>query len=372
MKLQLFIAAVIGLFSLGTYANTAFAQTLEVSPSSEASRQIVLSPIKRQAIPDKIAATATIEPDAGAVAEITSTIPARVVKLVAQPGQQVKAGEPLVVLGSVELGEAKTDYLKAKSLEHITGQNLAREQNLYQKKISPLKDLLDAQAQHDIALAQFESVREKLRLLIPAKEISSLKWSGNGRPLGEFTLSSPLDGTLVTRNLTIGAMVNRDVHPLKVINLSRVWIFANIFESELASLRVGDEASVTVDAYPGRIFTGRVAYIGDEVDRITRSVRARIDVASPDRLLKPGMFAQAEIAVASARDVIVAPDSALFNVKGNTVAFVATGPNTYSARWLRLGMRGSDTVQVISGLHDGDQVVSRGGLTLKTMLANNF
>lgn len=372
MKLYLLVAGIIGLVSSNSYCRSASAQTLQVSPSSEASRQIVLSPIKRQVIPDKIAATAIIEPDAGAVAEVSSTIPARVVKLVAQPGQQVKAGQPLVVLSSVELGEAKTDYLKAKSLEHITSEDLAREQTLYQKKISPLKDLLDAQAQHDIALAQYQAVREKLRLLISAEEISSLKWSGNGSPLGEFTLRSPIDGTLVTRNLTIGAMVNRDDHPLKVINLSRVWIFANIFESELANLHVGDEASITVDAYPGRVFTGRVAYVGDEVDQTTRSVRARIDVASPDRLLKPGMFAQAEIAVVAARDVVVAPDSALFDVKGNAVAFVAIGPNTYSARWLRLGTRGSDSVQVISGLHDGDQVVSRGGLTLKTMLANNL
>ena len=113
-----------------------------------------------------------------------------------------------MILSSVELGEAKTDYLKAKSLEHIAGEHLAREQALYEKKIAPMKDLLDAQAQHATALAQFEAAREKLRVLIPANEISSLKWSGNGRPLAEFTLSSPIEGTLVVRNLTIGAMVD--------------------------------------------------------------------------------------------------------------------------------------------------------------------
>ena len=105
-------------------------------------------------------------------------------------------------------------------------------------------------------------------------------------------------------------MVDRNDHPLKVINLNRVWIFANIFESDLASLRIGDEAKITVDAYPGRVFTGRVAYIGDEVDRTARfwrgrgsRWRARITCS------KPGTFAQAAIAIASPRDVIVAPDS---------------------------------------------------------------
>ena len=210
------------------------------------------------------------------MADISSVIPARVTKLIAQPGQYVKAGEPLAIMSSVELGEAKTEYLKARSLEAITGQQLKREQELYAKKITPMKDLLDARAKHDGALAEYEASREKLRLLISPADLNAVQWTANGHPLSEFPLVSPIAGTLVKRDLRIGAMVDREgPAPLEVINLERVWVIANIFEHDLAGLRAGDRAEMTVEAYPNRKFSGRVTYIGDEVDRTTRAVRAK-------------------------------------------------------------------------------------------------
>ena len=98
--------------------------SLRIPPSSQAGRDLVIAPVKREAMQQRIGATATVEPDAAAVAEISSIIPARVTKLIVQPGQYVKAGEPLAILSSVELGEAKTEYLKARSLEAISGQRL--------------------------------------------------------------------------------------------------------------------------------------------------------------------------------------------------------------------------------------------------------
>ena len=165
---------------------------LKIPTSSQAGRELVLAPIKRKSIHLRISATATIEPDAGAAADISSVIPARVMKLVAQPGQNVRAGEPLAILSSVELGEAKTEYLKARSLETITAQQLKREQDLYAKKITPMKDLLEARAQHDVALAEYKAAREKLRLLIAPADLNTVQWSDNGHPLSEFPLVSPI------------------------------------------------------------------------------------------------------------------------------------------------------------------------------------
>src|SRR5262249_3307552 len=151
-----------------------------------------------------------IEADAGAVAEVTSEIPARVVKIVVQLGQKVRPGEPLAIMSSVELGQSKTEYLKAHSLEGITKQHLSQEEELYTKKITPMKELLEARAQHDAALAEYKASREKLRLLIPPGQIAKLRWSDDGLPLSEFPLTSPIAGTLVKRDLSIGAMIDRN------------------------------------------------------------------------------------------------------------------------------------------------------------------
>src|SRR5579875_870198 len=269
------------------------AGTVTLDAASEAARNIRLEAARRMKTTGKIAVTASVEADANAVAQIATRIPARVAKLIASPGETVKPGQPLAILSSVELGDAKAEYLKTRSLEAIAAQNLKREEDLYRKQISALKDVLAARAAHDTALAQFEAARERLALLISPDELAHLRWSGKAGLLSEFPLLSPIAGTLVRRDVVLGEAVASDRPLMTVINLDQVWVNTNVYESDLAAVRIGDRAIVRVVAYPDRDFEGRVFYIGDEVDRRTRTVLARIEVPNPGHLLKPGMFAHA-------------------------------------------------------------------------------
>jgi cobalt-zinc-cadmium efflux system membrane fusion protein len=368
MKSAVALLLIALLFPLSNaHAQSEAQASVNLPRESEAAREIVLTPVTRKPVAAQIDATAVIEPDAGAVAHITSQIPARVVELVAQPGQQVKKGETLVMLSSIELGQAKAEYLKTRSLAAIAGQNLKREEDLYQRKIAPMKDLLAARAARDTAIAQFKTARETLRLLIPPAQMKRLDWSQDGIALSEFPLTSPIDGTLVKRDVTLGATIDRNSPPLVVINLERVWVMARVYEHALAGLQLGEPAKITVEAYPGQIFAGKVAYIGDEVDRTNRTVLARIDVANPEHLLKPGMFAHAEIAEPLADDVLVAPESAVFDEDGRKIVFVADH-GSYSIRNVTVGKAGDGKVEIVAGLRDGDRVVSRGGLVLKGLM----
>ncbi|HJU29273.1 MAG TPA: efflux RND transporter periplasmic adaptor subunit [Candidatus Binataceae bacterium] len=370
-RVTLAIGAISAIIALSSTAQGGQERLLKIAASSQAGREITLAPVRLKPISKRIAATAMIEPDAGAVADIASVIPARVVKLLAQPGQNLNQGEAIAILSSVELGQVKTDYLRARSLEAITSQHLRREQDLYAKKITPMKDLLEARARHDAARAEYQAAREKLRLLIPATELNSLQWSGNGHPLSEFPLSSPIAGTLVRRNLRIGEMVDRSgPAPIRVINLDRVWVMANVFERDLEGLRVGAPAQVSVEAYPTVAFAGRVAYIGDEVDLATRAVRARIEVPNSDHMLKPGMFAHASIDSQNSQEVLAAPESAVYQVGGEEVVFVPAAAGAFSVRPVKIGRRGEGVVEIVSGLKPGEQVVAKGGLALKTLIAN--
>src|SRR5262249_34377349 len=331
---------------------------VKLPQTSDAASQIALTSIDRKRIIGNISATAIIEPDATAVAHVTTRIPARVVKLVADLGEQVRPGQTLVILSSEELGRAKAEYLKTKSLTAIAEQNLKREEELFAKKITPMKDVLEARAARDTALAQLKEAQETLRLLIPQSQLESLTWSENGRALSEFPLASPIEGTLVKRDLTIGTIIDRDDDPLIVIDLDRVWVMASVFEHSLAGLHLGESAVIGVEAYPDRTFAGKVTYIGNEIDRANRTVQARVEVPNPDHALKPGMFARASIEVSEARRVLVAPESAIFEVGGEKVAFVAAGSGEYTARRVELGEAAAGMVEVLSGLREGDQVVS--------------
>lgn len=355
----------------GYAAPAAQGGVLKVALDSDLQHQIVVRPAERQRLRGVIAATAIIEPDANAVAHITTRISGRVVKVIAQLGQQVKAGEPLAVLSSIQLGEAKTNYIKARSLQHIAKQHLDREEALYAKKISAQKDVLQARADYDTARAQYQAARETLKLLIPLEQLGRLDWNASGPPLSEFSLASPIDGTVTKREITVGSMVDSSDEPITVINLGRVWVIANVFEYDLATLRPGASAAIKLDALPDRKFDGEVTYISDSVDPKTRTVQARIVVPNPDRLLKLGMFAHARIeSTLGSREVLGVPDEAVFEVGGKKIVFVALGGGRYQPRVVRIGAIGVDLVEVASGLNPGDQIVTRGGLVLKAMMLN--
>jgi cobalt-zinc-cadmium efflux system membrane fusion protein len=341
--------------------------TVKLAPDSSAQREIVTATVTAKPVASAIAATATVEPDANAVAIVATQIPARVVKLLAQPGQQVAAGQPLAILSSMEFGQAKAEYLKSRALADIANQNLKREEDLYARKIASLKDLLEARAAQATAAANYKTARENLRILVPGVEPDALNWSEKGSALSDFALVSPISGTLVKRNLTLGAMVDRNDEPLVVINLDRVWMTANVFEHDLARLHKGASATVAVDAYPKRTFAGTVTYISDEVDRANRTVQARIEVPNPERLLKPGMFGHAEISARGMSEGVVAPESAVFDIGGRKVVFIPEGGGVYRVRDVTLGAAGDGQVEIRSGVAPGEQVVSRGGLALKTL-----
>src|SRR5215467_1999742 len=180
--------AVLLLCVMGAHADEAGQGQVVLTLASQGSGpQVALGRVERKRPHTLINATATIEADANPVAHVS-------------------VSEPLVVLNSVELGKAKTEYLKAAALESIAAQHLKRERQLYAQKIAAQKDMLQAEAAHDSALAELKASRETLILLIGSDEVRKLSWSGNGHPLSEFTLASPIAGTLVKRDLTVGSL----------------------------------------------------------------------------------------------------------------------------------------------------------------------
>ncbi|MDO8431428.1 MAG: efflux RND transporter periplasmic adaptor subunit [Candidatus Binatus sp.] len=346
--------------------------TISLGQGSKAQADLKFAEIKRKRLSNLIAATAMIEPDARKIAHVTPRIRARVLKLIAEPGQEVKPGDPLAVLSSIELGQAKAEYLKSRVLEQIAGQHLAREERLFKDKIASAKDVLEARANHEIALAQYKSTREALRLLISPKELAGLAWPENGPPLSDFTLTAPIAGTVTKRNLTIGAFVSGDESVMTIIDLRNVWVLVNVFEHDLSTLQIGEPAEITVGAYPDERFNGVVSYIGDTVERSTRTVQARIDVPNPERRLKPGMFANAQITTTAraSREVLTAPASAVYEINGQKSVFVEVSAASFAVRPVTLGSAGHSDVEIVSGVREGERVVSEGGLALKAMFVN--
>src|SRR5262249_48826824 len=197
MKISLGLIVMLATLGLATVCFTAEASgktdtngTIKLNPTSKESHQIRIGEIKRRAITGLIGTTAIVEPDVLKLVHVTPRIRARVERLVAEPGQLLKPGDTIAILSSIELGTAKADYLKARSLEQISAQNLQREERLFKDKIASAKDVLDARANHETMLAEYQTARETLALLIPPSQIDQLNWSTGKQSLSEFDLTS--------------------------------------------------------------------------------------------------------------------------------------------------------------------------------------
>jgi cobalt-zinc-cadmium efflux system membrane fusion protein len=244
---------------------------------------------------------------------------------------------------------------------------------LYEKTITAGKNLQTAEHDLEVAKAAGESSvngakatltaarRHLLILGLSSSTIDSLPKKPDLAAV--FSLNSPIAGTVIERNATVGASVGTDANLFKIIDLSRVWIDANVFEKDLARVRMGQEVKVNLPALPGSTYTGRVILIDSVVDPETRTIKVRTEVANPDSRLKPDMFANVEIVTDLNRSAISIPQTAVLNDGGKTVVFVAEG-NGYQKREVHTGIQNGDRLEIVEGLSAGEKVVVKGNYLL--------
>jgi membrane fusion protein, heavy metal efflux system len=310
-----------------------------------------------------LAVTGTITYDANRLSHIGARTDGRVVALRVALGDRVSAGQTLALLESPTVGQIRSQEREAEELRTIARENFAREQRLAAQGISSRKELLDAEADLRRTEAALRSAESQLAAL----------GAGHGTG-GEFGISAPFAGVVVARAASIGEMAAPTDTLFTVADLSRVWIELNIFERDLSRVRIGQSVAVTVTAYPGRVFPGRIVYLGAEVEAARRTVPARVEIPNVNRALKPGMFASASIQVGEGgAPVVVVAQDAIQEVEGKTVVFVPGGkPGEFRTVPVTVGEPvGDGRVTVLAGLAAGARVVVAGAFTLRSELAKS-
>lgn len=304
--------------------------------------------------------TGSITYDANRVSHIGARTPGRVVSMRADLGARVRAGQVLAILESPDVGQIRAQEREAEALMAIARENYARERRLEQQGISSRKELLDAEADLRRAEASQRSAEERLRVL------------GAGHGVGgQFAIVSPFGGAVVARDVSLGEMAEPTDTLFTVADLSRVWIELDVFERDLERVREGQQVQVTTDAYPNRTFPGRIVYVADVLDPAKRTARARVEIPNPGQLLKPGMFARANIAVQGGPSLAVVPQEAVQELEGKTVVFVpGPGVGAFRATPVTVGERlDGGRVVIRSGLQPGARVVVAGAFSLRSELA---
>ena len=184
-----------------------------------------------------------------------------------------------------------------------------------------------------------------------------------GKPL---TLKAPIDGVIVERKATAGEVVDKTKEIYTISDPTTLWAIAEVKERDIAAVKVRQDATFTVLAYPQEKFHGKVVLIGNQVETGSRTLEVRIAVENTDGRLKAGMFADVEIVTTILENVLVIPDGALQTDGENQIVFVALDGNKFEKRVVKVGQEQPGRVQVLEGLKAGDKVVTEGSFILKS------
>ena len=241
-------------------------------------------------------------------------------------GKEVRRGQPLFAVYSPELLATQQEYLLA----------------LRTAKQSPLL---------------LESSRRRLQLWdISGADIRRLEQTGATRKA--LTIASPVNGFVLTKNAIEGARIAAGEPMFEIADLDRVWVFADVYESELAFARLGAPATITLSYLPGRTFNGKVTFVTPTVDPMTRTAKVRIEVDNRDHALKPDMFADVVIEEPT-RSVTVVPDSAVISTGTRSVLFVVKDGGTFEPREVQTGTKSDRYIEIRSGVEAGEKVATQ-------------
>jgi len=326
---------------------------------------VVVAPVKKQRLAGVISATGKVEANADKIAHVSPRISGKVISVKSSLGDSVAAGQVLVTLDSVELGEALSRYHQSKTKLSLAQSNMDRIKALVDKKIAARKEIL--QAETDYKTAQTELHTDEERLSLYGVSLPDLQGDHHKKPL--LPVRSPIGGVITEKHAIVGELSDPAKSLYTIADLSSVWVLVDIHEKDLAKVRRGQAATVIVGAFPDQKFRGRITYLADLVDETTRTVKARVEVPNPGRKLKPEMFATVELALAAdSPPVLAVPEEAVQELDGKKLIFVAEMETDFEPRPVELGRASGGMVEVVSGLKEGERYAAKGAFILKSEL----
>ena len=328
--------------------------SIAVDKMSPLRQRLQIAAVQEQEIATQTDAPGSIEAMPEKLVKITPPLAGRITRLQRALGDSVKAGEPLFTLDSAELSAAYADDSKAKSALLQARQELERQKTLFEAEIAARKEYEAAQAAYDQAGSDAHASADKL----------AQYGAGAHGSRRDYVLRSPIAGTVIAMDGAQGGYWNDiNVPVMTVADLSTVWLSANVAERDLAQVAVGQKARIKVDAWPGRDFEGKVAYVGAVLDPETRTVKVRVAINNRTGAFKPGMFAHAGFAGASRRAIVV-PAAAVLQSGLSTRVMVERGPLRFEPRTVEVGASHGDQVEIVSGLKAGERIVVKEGVLL--------
>jgi len=327
-------------------------ETVGEKPSSEAMGQM---------------ATGVIQANTYKETPVMSLVGGIVRSIKPELGQSVQRGQTVAIVASNELADLQSRYLAALAALDEHHRHHARTIKLVQIGAASREELEMANTKLRDAESEVANLRQRLLLLgLSSQRIASL--NSSSQISSEVNVPAPSSGTLTSRSVNPGEVIEANKELMRVTDLSSIWVVGQVYEKDLATIRVGSGANITSDAYLGRVFRGRISYVEPKVDPATRTAQVRIELANPGQIFKIGMYVNVAFATpgAAERTLLVVPKEAVQAIGNQQIVFVASEKaNEFALRAVRLGPESNGFYPVLEGLSVGERVITEGSFMLR-------
>jgi len=304
------------------------------------------------------------------MAKVGYAFPARIAAIHARIGDWVDKGQPVLTIQSEEVGRAKTEYYKSAADLELARQNHEREKRLAAHGVGAQKNALASEAGLKVAEANLEAAEKKLHVLgFSESEVRAVATTHQINP--EITLFAPIRGRVIEHNAILGGMIDQTTDLMTIMDPTLLWVDAEIFERDIAKIRIGQEAHIKVLAYPGEVFRGKISYIGETMNQETRTINVRTEVQNTDLKLKHGMFADVAVILNGGQRVLTVPAEAILDDRNEKIVFVKAD-GQYAARTVEVGSQQNGYCAIALGLREGEEVVAKGAFILKSKLYDDL
>lgn len=390
MKSCVWVAAVVAMLSCGRKEPVVAeapravqdSDLIRLDPEAAKAAGIQIGTVEERRRATAISANGRLTTNEDATWQVGALTGGKIMQVLARTGDRVQAGAVLAWMHSDDVHNTRAVFRQANSelqrrrvmLEHA-GRVRDRTRRLFDLKAASREQLEAAEtewrnAEYSVRAAQTEIDKERTHLE-EFLEVTADGSTNDAPDLGSqslLPLRAPANGTVMDRTVTVGTVVNAGNPAFTISDLSTLWMIAAVNEADLAGVRPGQPVSIQVKAYPDRSFGGRVLKLGEQLDPLTRTLQARVAVPNAGGLLKPEMFATAEIASLEGATVLAVPEAAVQQVRGESAVFVAAGDGNFRLRRITAGPAIKGLREVVSGLARGERVVVKGAFPLKSEL----
>ena len=333
-----------------------------IVPAAPLAARLSVAPVEDAEFRDVLRVSGRVEADESRLARIGASVTGRITDLEVIPGQDVKRGQRLATLNSVELSTAQLAFLRAYSQRLLAQRAAQRAEQLFEADVIGRAELQRRQSEFAQAEAEVSAARCQLMVLGMAEDaVAGL--TADRSVNSQASVRASISGTVLERKVTQGQVVQPADTMFLVADLSRVWLVAEVPEQQATLIRRGESVEAEIASLPGDRLAGTLSFIAAIVNPETRTITVRMELDNADRRFKPAMLATMFIKGRPERRLAV-PGAAVVRDENRDYVFVETGQNQYALRLVNLGAEHEGRRQVVSGLARGDRIVVDGAFHL--------